>query len=127
MNPSSTPAALARDFTTAWTGHDMATAATYAADDATFDSPIFHLVGKRAYLDALEAFARTVTDARILAAFGDESQALIMYEAVVGGRILTCNELLTFRDGKVVTHVGTAGVLKVRQAASETPLPAPTK
>jgi ketosteroid isomerase-like protein len=124
---SAPAAALARAFTKAWTGHDMTTAATYVAEDATFDSPAFRLVGKQAYLDALDAFARTVTDARIRAVFGDESQALIMYEATVGGHILTCTELLTFRDGKVVTHVGTSGVLKVRQPAAEVSSPAPIK
>jgi hypothetical protein len=126
VNEQSTPAALARSFTEAWTRHDLETAANYVAEDATFDSPAFHLVGKQEYLDALAAFARTITEAKMLAAFGGESEALIMYEATVGlAPTQTCMELLTFRDGKIVRHVGTSGVLKVHQAAAETLSPAP--
>lgn len=119
MTEHSKPAALTRAFTQAWASHDMATAARFVAEDATFDSPKFHLVGKRAYLDALDAFARSVTGATIQAVFGDESQALIMYEAAVGGRVLTCMELLTFRDGEVTAHVGTSGLLEIRQPAAQ--------
>ena len=128
MTAQSTPAGLARAFTEAWTHHDMETAASYVGEDATFDSPRFHLVGKRAYLDALAAFARTITAATVLAAFGDESQALIMYETTIGqAPALTNIELLTFRDGKIATHVGTSGTLKIRQAASEATAPVSLK
>lgn len=120
MNEHSTSADLARTFTQAWTHHDMETAAGYVGEDAIFDSPKFHLVGKRAYMDALAAFARTITDAKVLAAFGGESEALVMYEATIGsGPTATCMELLTLRDGKIATHVGTSGVLKIRQPTSE--------
>lgn len=98
-----TPAAQARAFTEAWTSHDMDAAATYLADNVRFDGPSGHSDGKEAYISALGNFARIVTGVKILAAFGDDTQALIMYDAITGPfGPMTSAELLTFRDGKIV-------------------------
>ena len=84
MNEHSTPTAIAGVFTEAWTSHDMETAATYLADDVVFDGPITHTKGKQAYIEALSRFAGAVTGVTILAAFGDETQAIIMYDLATG-------------------------------------------
>lgn len=104
MTKESTPSAIARAFTVAWTSHDLATAANYVADDVVFDGPLGHRDGKQAYMESLNTLARMVTALKIVAAFGDETQALIMYELITDQfGVLTCAKLFTIRDGKIQT------------------------
>ena len=100
--PSST-AEIARAFTQAWTSGDMETAAGYLADDVTFDGPINHSSGKQEYIAGLSAFARRASDLNILAALGDDDQAIIMYELTTGPLRAIYAERLTIRDGKIQT------------------------
>jgi hypothetical protein len=122
MNQHSTPVALARAFTAAWTSHDLATAATYLADDVAFDGPLNHTSGKAAYMQGLTTFARAVTGVTILAAFGDDTRAVIMYELTTApfGPIAGA-ELLTFRDGKIQADRLVFDTYNVRQAAAGRP------
>ncbi len=99
----STTAEIARTFTQAWTSGDMTTAANYLADDVTFDGPVNHSRGKQDYLTGLSAFAQRASDLNILAALGDDEQAMIMYEMTTGPHRTTYVERLTFRDGKIQT------------------------
>jgi SnoaL-like protein len=103
MSTDTTPVALARSFTEAWTSHDMDTAAGYLAADVVFDGPASHSVGADAYLKGLNAFASTVSGMTMRAALGDDTQALIMYEVSTPAGTLTCAEHLTFSGGKVQT------------------------
>jgi ketosteroid isomerase-like protein len=99
--PSST-AEIARAFTEAWTSHDMETAASYLADDVTFDGPINHSRGKQDYIAGLTTFAQRVSDLNILAVLGDNEQAMVLYELTAGpGGAATYAEHLTFHDGKI--------------------------
>lgn len=127
MNEHSTPAAIAGVFTEAWTSHDMETAATYLADDVVFDGPITHTKGKQAYIEALSRFAGAVTGVTILAAFGDETQAIIMYDLATGPfGTLPSAELLTFRDGKIAADRLIFDTYATRMAqAGQTPPAAP--
>lgn len=119
MTAASTPAAIARAFTEAWTSHDMDTAAGYLAEDVVFDGPVNHSAGKQAYMEGLNTFARAVTGANIIAAFGDDTQALIMYDVTTGPfGTLTCAELLTFRDGKIATDRLTFDTFPIRGGAA---------
>ena len=103
MATETTPVALARSFTQAWTSHDMESAAGYLAADVVFDGPASHSVGADAYLKGLQAFASTVSTMKLLAALGDVSQALIMYEVTTPAGTLTCAEHLTFSGSKIQT------------------------
>jgi hypothetical protein len=103
MSTDTTPVALTRSFTEAWTSHDMDTVAGYLADDVVFDGPAGHSVGADAYLKGLAGFASTVSGLNIFAALGDDTQALIMYEVTTPAGTLTCAEHLTFSGGKVQT------------------------
>jgi SnoaL-like domain len=127
VNQQHTPVALARAFTEAWTGHDMDAAAGYLADDVAFDGPMNSSRGKAAYMQALTTFARAVTGAKIIAAFGDDTRALIMHELTTAPfGTLTSAELLTFRDGKIRADRLTFDTHNVRQAAGQPPAAAPT-
>jgi SnoaL-like domain len=104
MTQQAAPADIARAFTEAWTSRQMEVAAGYVADDVVFDGPLGHVDGKAAYVDSLERLARNlgVTGVRVLAAYGDGAQALIMYELLSERYgVLTCAKLLTFRDGTI--------------------------
>lgn len=126
MNEQSTPAALARAFTLAWTGHDLDAAAAFVADDVTYDGPIAHLRGKAEYMEGLARFARAVTGVEIIATFGDDTQALIMYELATGPfGDLTGAELLTFRDGKIRSDRLAFDTYRVRLAAAGQPVALP--
>jgi hypothetical protein len=101
MAESATPAELARDFTKAWTSRDMDTSAAYLADDVIFDGPNSHTADAAAYIEFLGRFASSVTSANIIAVFGDDTQAMIMYEVTNQAGTWTCAELLTFSGGKI--------------------------
>ncbi|HET8629722.1 MAG TPA: nuclear transport factor 2 family protein, partial [Thermomicrobiales bacterium] len=121
-----TPAALARAFTTAWTGHDYDAAAAYVADDVAFDGPMNHLRGKAAYMESLSGFARAVTGVEIIAAFGDDTRALVLYDlATAPFGVMATAELLTFRDGKIVADRLTSDTYPMRRAAAGQPPAAP--
>ena len=99
-----TPSAIACAFTVAWTSHDLTTAGAYVADDVIFDGPLGHRDGKQAYMESLNTLAQMVTGLKIVAAFGDATQALIMYELITDQfGVLTCAKLFSIRDGKIQT------------------------
>jgi len=102
MTERTTPAATARAFTQTWAGHDLDSAAGYLAEDVTFEGPGGRSTGKAAYIEGLRGFAQSVTELNILAAHGDDAEAVIIYEVTTAQpATLTCAELLTFRDGKI--------------------------
>jgi hypothetical protein len=76
---------LARSHLEAWTNHDLDAARRNLADDVQFYSPAASLVGIEDYMDGprgLAQFAKQVVPGslRIIAATGDDRNALIMYE-----------------------------------------------
>lgn len=102
MTEHTHPVAIASAFTEAWTSKDLERAATYVAGDAVFDGPLGHAEGKREYMEGISRLANIVTGLNILAAFGNNSQALIMYELTTEQYgVLTCAKLFTIRDGKI--------------------------
>jgi hypothetical protein len=81
---------LARSHLAAWTNHDLDAARANLADDVQFFSPAATLVGVEEYMDGargLVQFAKQVVagSLRIIAATGDERNALIMYEVRTEG------------------------------------------
>ena len=81
---------LARAHLEAWTNHNFAKARGNLAEDVQFFSPAASLVGIEEYMDgprALAQFAKQVVPGslRIIAAAGDDRNALIMYEVSTEG------------------------------------------
>jgi hypothetical protein len=117
MTEQSSPVDVAVAFTEAWTTHDLATAAGYLAEDVVFDGPMQQSTGAGPYMDGLTAFATAVTGMRVLAAFGNREQALIMYEVTTGPfGTVTCAEHFTVRDGKIEADRLTFDTYEVRKA-----------
>jgi SnoaL-like domain len=82
--------ALARAHLEAWSNHDLEGARGNLASDVEFFSPAGHLVGVDEYMDAprgLVQFARQVVPGslKVIAAKGDERNALIMYQVETEG------------------------------------------
>ena len=82
--------ALARSHLEAWTNHDLDSARGNLAADVEFFSPAAHLVGVDDYMDGargLAQFARQVVPGslRVIAAMGDDRNALIMYQVDTEG------------------------------------------
>jgi hypothetical protein len=82
--------ALALAHLEAWTNHDFDSTRSNLAQDVQFFSPAANLVGIDGYMDAprgLVQFARQVVPGslRVIAAMGNERNALIMYEVSTEG------------------------------------------
>ncbi len=81
---------LARAHLEAWSNHDLETARGNLAPDVQFHSPAGTLVGIDEYMDGqrgLAQFAKRVVPGslRVIAAMGDEQNALIMYNVDTEG------------------------------------------
>ncbi|SEH03454.1 SnoaL-like domain-containing protein [Nonomuraea solani] len=88
----------------AWTGKDLDLAMTYIADDVVCDAPAGRIDGIQAYREFLGPFAQQLLiRAELIAAFGDESTALIMYDTeTIPAKSAPAAECVTVRDGKIV-------------------------
>jgi len=94
---------IATAFLDAWTGRDFAAAGRYLADDFVFDGPIAHYRSARDFLAGSEAFAARLSGSRsTLAAFGDEREALLLYDLhLISGAAMRIADHYTVRDGKI--------------------------
>src|SRR6476469_1175900 len=86
----------------AWTSHDLDTAMGYIADDIVCDAPAGRLEGAAAYRGFMGPFVQILTGSELIAAFGDDTTALIMYDTeTVPVRSAPGAECLTVSDGKI--------------------------
>jgi SnoaL-like domain len=86
----------------AWTGHDLDKAMSYIADDIVCDAPAGRLAGAAAYRAFMGPFVQILTGAQLIAAFGDDRTALIMYDAeTVPVRSAPGAEYVTVSGGKI--------------------------
>jgi hypothetical protein len=81
MTDPATPPALATAlaYHQAWTSHNLDQAMTYIADGITCDAPGAQISGAGQYRDFLGGFMAQLTGVRTVAAFGDESTAVLFY------------------------------------------------
>ncbi|PZF79092.1 nuclear transport factor 2 family protein [Jiangella anatolica] len=66
----------------AWAGGDLDGALRYIADDIVCEAPPGLLSGADAYRAFLEPYVSQLVSATLIAAFGDDSTALVMYDSV---------------------------------------------
>jgi SnoaL-like domain len=86
----------------AWTSHDLDEAMSYIADDIVCDAPAGRLEGAAAYRGFMGPFVQILTGSELIAAFGDDTTALIMYDTeTVPVRSAPGAECLTVSDGKI--------------------------
>jgi ketosteroid isomerase-like protein len=100
------PAALrvALAYYAAWTAKDLERAMSYIADDVVCDAPAGRIEGTDAYRAFIGPFIGIVTGSSMIAAYGDEHTALVMYDcATIPVPDAPGAECVTVADGKI-TH-----------------------
>jgi len=86
----------------AWTGHDLDKAMSYIADDIVCDAPAGRLEGAAAYRGFMAPFVQILRGATLIAAFGDDQTALIVYDTeTVPVPSAPAAECVTVTDGKI--------------------------
>ncbi|MFG1687502.1 nuclear transport factor 2 family protein [Nonomuraea sp. NPDC049269] len=95
---------VALDWFHARIGHDIDKTMSCVADDIVCDAPGAHVEGSEGFRAFEESFLPMITGATLLAAFGDEETALLMYDLAtipVPSNITTVRATIT--DGKIAT------------------------
>ena len=103
MTLKSSPALdVALAYYRAWTSKDLEQAMTYIAEDIVCDAPAGRLEGAEAYRAFMGPFVQILRNARIIAAFGDDETALVMYDTeTVPVKSAPGAECVTVRNGKI--------------------------
>jgi hypothetical protein len=103
MSESTSPALeVALAYHAAWTGHDLEKAMSYIADDIDCDAPAGRLKGAAAYRDFMGPFVQILTGSELIAAFGDEEKAVVVYDTeTVPVKSAPGAECVTVKDGKI--------------------------
>jgi hypothetical protein len=87
----------------AWTSKDLERAMTYIADDVVCDAPAGRIVGAAAYRDFMSPFVQILERAELIAAFGDDDTAVVMYDTdTIPVKGAPGAECVTVKDGKIV-------------------------
>jgi ketosteroid isomerase-like protein len=86
----------------AWTGHDLDLAMSYIADDIVCDAPAGRLSGAAEYRAFMGPFVQILRGATLIAAFGDDTTAVIVYDTqTVPVPSAPGAECVTVADGKI--------------------------
>lgn len=103
MRESSSPALdVALAYFHAWTSHDLDKAMSYIADDIVCDAPAGRLEGAAAYRDFMGPFVQILIGSELVAAFGDDEKAVVMYDTeTVPVKSAPGAECVTVKDGKI--------------------------
>jgi len=131
MTAYPTPLAVVRAYLdAAYTRHDIAAATSYLAEDLVFDGPFAHCTSAQAFIPGLTGWAENVTGLRMIAAFGDNEQALVMYDVITApygtlssaSHVIVRNGKIQVRNGKIQTETLVFDTTAVRTArASQAP------
>lgn len=105
MTNDSAALATAVAYFQAWTGGDFEQAMTYVADDIVCQAPAGRLEGAEAFRAFMGPFSQIVTRAELLAAFGDDTTAVLIYDTdTVSVKDAPGAECHTVVDGRI-THI----------------------
>ena len=86
----------------AWTSHNLDEAMSHIADDIVCDAPAGRLEGAAAYRAFMAPFVQILKGSKLLAAYGDEEIAVVMYDTeTVPVSSAPGAECLTVKDGKI--------------------------
>ena len=103
MTENSPALRVALAYHRAWTARDVDRAMTWIADDVVCDAPAGRLEGAAAYRAFLTPYVAMLREVRLLAAFGDEHTAVVVYDSVtVPVPDAPGAECVTVRDDRIV-------------------------
>jgi hypothetical protein len=95
---------VALDYYDAWTNQDLERAMGYISPDIVCEAPPGRLDGADAYRQFMAPFIQILRGARLIAAFGDDRTALLMYDTeTVPVKSAPGAECVTVENGKI-TH-----------------------
>jgi SnoaL-like protein len=98
------PLQAALGYYDAWTSKDIDRAMIYIAEDIVCEAPAGRIEGAEAYRAFMAPFVQILQRAEMIAAFGDERRALIMYDTeTLPVRSAPAAECVTVEGGKI-TH-----------------------
>lgn len=101
---SDTAVQVALAYYEAWTSRDIDRAMGYVAEDIVCEAPAGRIEGAEAYRAFMAPFVQILTRAELLAAFGDEETAVVVYDTeTLPVKRAPGAECVTVRDGKI-TH-----------------------
>ena len=87
----------------AWTGGEFERAMTFIAGDIACHAPAGRLEGAAAFRQFMEPFAMSLVASTLIAAYGDDATALLMYHTETRPvKDAPGAECLTVADGKIV-------------------------
>jgi ketosteroid isomerase-like protein len=87
----------------AWTGKDVDRAMTYVADDVVCEAPTGRIEGVEQFRQFMGPFAQMLTGSDLIAAFGDDQTALLMYNPhTTLVEDAPSAECFTVADGRIV-------------------------
>ena len=93
---------VALDYYDAWTHKDLDRAMSYIADDIVCEAPAGRIEGADAYRAFMAPFIQILRRSEVVAGFGDEHTALIMYDTeTVPVKSAPAAECVTVNDGKI--------------------------
>ena len=88
----------------AWTNKDLDRAMNYVSEDIVCEVPAGRIDGAEAYRAFMAPFVQILVSSELIAAFGDEQTALVMYDTeTVPVKSAPGAEYVTVRDGEI-TH-----------------------
>ncbi len=103
MTEKSAALRIALAYHQAWAERDLDRAMTYVAEDVVCDAPPGRIEGAEAYRNFLAPYLAMLRGVRLVAAFGDDDTALVMYDsATVPVPSAPGAECVTVRDGRIV-------------------------
>jgi ketosteroid isomerase-like protein len=100
---TSTALDVAMAYYKAWTSKDFELAMTYVADDIVCDAPAGRIEGAAAYRGFMGGFVEILLRADLIAAFGDDRTAVIVYDTRTAPvESAPGAECVTVADGKII-------------------------
>jgi ketosteroid isomerase-like protein len=105
VNDTRSPALqVALAYYEAWTSKDLDRAMSYISEDMVCEAPAGRIEGGEAYRAFMGPFVQILKDSSMIAAFGDERTALVMYDTeTVPVKSAPGAECVTVENGKI-TH-----------------------
>ena len=86
----------------AWTSRDLDQAMKYISEDIVCDAPAGCIEGAEAYRAFMAPFVEMLTSSHMIAAFGNDETALVMYDTeTVPVKSAPGAECVTVKDGKI--------------------------
>lgn len=86
----------------AWTRKDLDSAMAYISEDIVCEAPAGRIEGAEAYRAFMAPFVQMLVDSSMIAAFGDERTAVVMYDTeTVPVKSAPGAECVTVLDGKI--------------------------